>query len=141
VSKQLKAKCWSLFSRYIRIKHADKDGICTCITCGVKKPWKELQAGHFIDSRNNSVLFDERLVFPQCVGCNMFKKGNKVKYTLFMLKKHTKKQVEEMYNLKFKTRKISDAEYLEMIDELKDKLVALDMGYKGGSVSPKKGMK
>ncbi len=36
---------------------------------------------------------------------------------------------------------LPDADYLEMIDDLKDKLVALDMRYNGGSVSPRKGIK
>ena len=116
-------------SRYIRLKHADKDGNCKCVTCGIVKPWKELQAGHFVDSRNLTVLFDEELIYPQCVACNMFKHGNKVEYTLFMLRKgYSAEEITEMVNKKFKTRKISDAEYLEMIDDLEDKLVGLAMG-------------
>ena len=87
-----------------------------------------MQSGHFIDSRNNTVLFDEKLVFPQCVACNMFKKGNKVNYTLFMLRQgYSAEEITEMVNKKFKTKKISDGEYLDMIDDLKDKLVALDI--------------
>ena len=128
MSRKLKAKAWKLFSTYIRRKYADRDGMVSCVTCGVRKHWKDgIQAGHFIDSRNNSILFQEDLTFPQCCSCNMFKKGNKVKYTLFMLKKYTKKQVEEMSNLKFKTKKITDDDYLELIDDLQDKLIGLDI--------------
>ena len=133
---KLKIKAWRLFSTYIRRKNADRNGNVTCVTCGVQKPWKEMQAGHFIDSRNNSVLFNEDLVHPQCPACNMFKKGNKVKYTLFMLKKGwTEKEIEEMTTLKFATKKITEEDYQEMIEELQDKLVGLDMRYDGGSVS------
>ena len=128
MSKMLKKKAWALFSKYIRLKNADKDGKCTCVTCGRKDHWKNFQAGHFIDSRNNTVLFDESLVFPQCCACNMFKHGNKVEYTLFMLKKgYSAEEITEMVNRKFKTKKISDTEYIEMIEDLKDKLVGLDI--------------
>lgn len=44
---KLKKKLWTLFSEYIRRLYSHDD-ICECVTCGVKKHWKELQAGHFI---------------------------------------------------------------------------------------------
>ena len=128
VKSKLKTKAWNLFSKYIRLRDADKEGYCTCCTCGKKMHYKEAQAGHFIDSRNNTVLFDENLVHAQCVGCNMFKKGNKVNYTLFMMRKgYTAEDITEMVNKKFKTKKITEEDYHELIEELKDKLVGLDM--------------
>ena len=131
--KNLKAVAWGLFSQYIRRKYADENGFVKCVTCGVVRHWKDrMQAGHFVDSRNNSVLFSEELVFPQCVSCNLFKKGNKVAYTLFMLEKHTKKEVEKMLTKKFKVKKITEDEYLLLIEDIKDKLVGLDMKDIGG---------
>lgn len=126
---KLKDKAWKLFSKYIRLKHADKDGYVACVTCGVKKPWNDgMQAGHFVDSRSNSVLFDEELVYPQCVGCNMFKGGSKIEYTLFMLRKgYSAEDVTDMVNRKHKPKKITEDDYHALIDELEDKLVTLDI--------------
>lgn len=124
--KTKKEKTWDLFSKYIRRFYADENGMEACCTCGVVKHWKEMQAGHFVDSRNNSVLFNELLVHPQCVGCNLYKNGNKIRYTLFMKRKYglTDEQIEELDNLKFATKKI---DIDEIFEEYKDKLVGLDI--------------
>lgn len=47
-----------------------------------------MQAGHGIGGRHNYLLFDEELVFAQCVGCNIFKRGNYGEYALVLIKKH-----------------------------------------------------
>ena len=128
--KKQKKKAWTIFSIYIRRKYADSNGYVRCVTCGAIKHWKQgMQAGHFIDSRNNSVLFDERLVHPQCVGCNMFKRGNKVKYTLFMLKKYTQDEIEGFFALKYKIKKMTKADYEEIEKTYKRKVEELDNGF------------
>ena len=40
VSK-LKKKLDAIFSKYIRLKDADKNGYVKCYTCGVKKYWEK----------------------------------------------------------------------------------------------------
>lgn len=126
--KWYKEQAWKIFSKYIRRKYSDKDGYAECVTCGEKKHWKELQAGHFIDSRNNTVLFCEEIVFPQCVGCNLYKSGNKVEYTLFMLKRgYTTEQIEEFVSMKHRTKKMGIADYQELIDKYTDLNVGLDV--------------
>lgn len=47
-----------------------------------------MQAGHGIGGRSNAVLFDERLVKPQCMGCNIFGRGQ---YRIF-----TRKLIDEL---------------------------------------------
>jgi len=119
--QKLKEDAWSLFSLYIRLKYADRNGYVTCVTCGTTKHYKEMQAGHFIDSRNNSVLFNEMLVHPQCYSCNCIKHGNKVAYTVFMMGRYdlTMIQVEELDNLKFKVSKWKAGEVQEIHDVYK----------------------
>ena len=86
---KLKKDAWDAFSKYIRAR----DCLLTqgsldygsCITCGRVYPFKELQAGHFVDSRTKPVLFNEDLVHAQCFGCNIKKKGNKDSYTPKMI--------------------------------------------------------
>lgn len=115
-----KDAAWTAFSRYIRLASADDNGNVQCVTCGIVKHWtgESMQAGHFIDSRNNTVLFDERIVFCQCYSCNVPKKGNKVAYTIFMHKLgYTMEEIEEFESLKFKTKKMSTADFVDVKEE------------------------
>lgn len=70
IQKQ-KKKTWEWCSRYIRLKHADSDGICECYTCGKKYHWKQIQAGHGLSGRTNNILFNEDIIRPQCSFCNV----------------------------------------------------------------------
>ncbi|MCK9370652.1 recombination protein NinG [Candidatus Dojkabacteria bacterium] len=106
-----KDKAWKEFSRYIRVKYANDCGCAKCVTCNSLMHWKDLQAGHFIDGRGGAVLFNEKIVFPQCCKCNVFLKGNKVSYTLFMLKSHTQEEIAEFEGLKFLTKKRTVKDY------------------------------
>lgn len=91
-----KKKAWEQMSIYIRRKYADWRGYVKCITCGEVKQWKQMQGGHFIPGRRNSIIFDERNVHPQCVGCNMFKAGNPVKYFRFMQQTYGEDVIKEL---------------------------------------------
>ena len=81
--RTLKARCWKLFSEYVRRKYADSGGRARCYTSGVVAHWKDLQCGHAIGGRHNAVLFDEEICRPQSVGENVFKRGN---YPVFVTK-------------------------------------------------------
>lgn len=71
--KKLHRQAWQLFSEYVRKK---SKGIC--FTCGVKKDWKEMDAGHYIHGRLD---YDERNVNSQCVRCNRYLHGNLGRYS------------------------------------------------------------
>lgn len=95
VSK-LKAEADKVFSSYIRQKYADSSGYVTCVTCGVAKPIKEMQAGHYEKRSVNSLRFDERNVHPQCPGCNVFKQGNYPRYATFMINRYGQEILDEL---------------------------------------------
>jgi hypothetical protein len=128
-----KKKAWSQVSQYVRRSAADFQGYVSCVTCGTKKHWKEMHAGHFIDSRNNTVLFDARLIHPQCFRCNSKQMGclagNKIQYVLFMKRTYgyTDEQIEEFDRMKFQSKKITIFDCQEIIDDFTDKLIALDL--------------
>ncbi len=71
----------AIFSQYIRLKYADKDGIVACFTCGNKKHWTLMQNGHYIKRGHLCLRFDERNCRPQDHDCNEFKAGNLAEYT------------------------------------------------------------
>lgn len=123
--KILKDKVWNRFSKYIRLKFADENGYCTCVTCGVKKPWEEMQAGHFIPGRTNSVLFVEEIIHPQCPSCNIFKGGNYVEYTIYMIDMYGRDKVDEFRQLKNQTKKITITELEDMYHEYETKIKEL----------------
>lgn len=81
----LKKKAWKLLSFYVRTKDVDKRGRAQCFTCGIKKPWKKMHAGHFVQGRRPSILFELDIIRVQCVGCNRFRHGNLNVFTPLMI--------------------------------------------------------
>lgn len=126
--QKAKEAAWAAFSIYIRtrdcIRFSGDPTLGKCVTCNIAKPFKELQAGHFIQGRGNAVLFDDRLVYSQCFGCNgnppRGKGGNYVEYFLFMLREgYTNEELEEFNNLKSTTIKYKIHEFIELKEEFK----------------------
>ncbi len=123
-TSQLKKELDTIFSEYIRRKYSDDSGYVKCITCGVQKHWKEMQASHFISRSHLSLRFDFRNVFPACVGCNVFKNGNIPSYAVFLEKKFGHGIIQE---LEKEGRKITkDFPYQKYIKEIKEKLAKLN---------------
>lgn len=69
------------FSRYIRIREANANGIAECYTCGKTEHWTKLQCGHYIKRSDTLLRWDSRNARTQCVECNCNKHGNVEKYT------------------------------------------------------------
>jgi hypothetical protein len=69
------------FSRYIRIREADLNGICECYTCGKKDHWTKLQLGHYIKRGETLLRWDSRNAKVQCPECNCGTYGNMDVYT------------------------------------------------------------
>ena len=118
-----KKKAWDLLSKVKRyVDWNDGNGNNVCYTCGAIKPAKEMQAGHLLDSRCNSILFDERGLKPQCPGCNLFKSGNKEVYIPKFIDEYGRELYDELVAQKHQIRKISRSEYEEMIEGYKERL-------------------
>jgi NAD-dependent SIR2 family protein deacetylase len=111
-----------LMQKYVRMKAADRDGYCQCVTCGIKKPWKEMQGGHFISRKWTATKLLEENIHPQCPYCNGPLRGNMIQYTLFMQDTYGREFVEELEILKHKTRKYTRAEIEEYKQELMEKI-------------------
>lgn len=97
---KLKKELDTFFSRFIRLKYSDKNGMAECYTCGIKKPWKEQQNGHFISRANLKYRFDEENCRCQCVSCNVFKNGNYIIYTQKMQQELGMEKVAEMTSIR-----------------------------------------
>jgi len=110
-----------VFSQYIRLSNADKNGYCTCVTCSKKFHWKEIQAGHFMSRKHYSIRWDERNVKPQCVACNVYRAGEQYKYSLYLGNNLSQKLLKESREL----RKFTNIELEEMISDYSDRLKKL----------------
>ena len=121
-SINLKEKLDKVFSLYIRLHNSDENGFCTCYTCGKVAHYKEMQNGHFWSRTHLSTRFNEDNCKVQCVGCNIFKKGNYIVYTKKLLKELGEEKFNELEQLKNSTVKISKAEYEEMIKHYTQKI-------------------
>ncbi len=98
-----------VFSQYIRLSNADKNGICTCVTCGKKYHWKQIQAGHFMSRKHYSTRWVEDNVKPQCYGCNVMQQGQQYRFSKYLGNNLS----EELYNkskevVKFTTDELQD---------------------------------
>lgn len=81
-------KLWSWFSKYIRLRDADKDGNCSCFTCGRVGHWKQFDCGHGIGRQHKATKYNEMNNHAQCKKCNGFEEGRKDVYS---------KRVDEIY--------------------------------------------
>lgn len=94
----VKSNAWRAFSQYIRLRDCLRTTGTPdrgeCFTCGVEKPFKELQAGHFRPGRHYSNLFSEEGVHAQCKQCNLWKYGNELEYRKAIIKLYGKRYDE-----------------------------------------------
>jgi len=69
-----KNTAWKWFAKYIRLRDAIKTTgdvlYAKCITCGEILSIEDMDAGHGIPGRMNSILFNEDIVHAQCRHCN-----------------------------------------------------------------------
>jgi hypothetical protein len=129
-TKRLKKTAWDLCSLYIRLKYADPDGNCECISCGNKYYWRTvkegrtiliqgIQAGHLVPGRKLGILFDERGIFPQCYNCNIRLKGNVHEYVAGMVKEfgkeYTDNLIEELRRESKQPTKYNSTDYENLI--------------------------
>ena len=106
-----------VFSKYIRLKDS-KNGIGTCVTCGKKDHWKNLQAGHFMSRKHYSTRWDENNVKIQCAACNVFRYGEQ-----FLFSKYLGNNLsEELLDKSRRLVKFTNIELEEMILHYSNKL-------------------
>ena len=129
MQKSKKEKAWEQFSRFIRIRDAIKTtGTITharCITCGVVLPIVEMDAGHAIKGRHNSILFLEELCHAQCVNCNRYSDGKYDEFKYILVDIHGQEKWEEWEALKRKSVKYTDSDYENLRVTYRNKAEAL----------------
>jgi uncharacterized C2H2 Zn-finger protein len=110
-----------IFSKYIRLRDADDNGYCRCISCGKVFHWKDGDAGHYINRKHMSVRWDEMNVHAQCRACNRFDEGNGPGYTQGLMKKYGPEVLDLLLYKKFQTSKLTDFEVECLIKHYNEK--------------------
>lgn len=118
----------AVFSEYIRLRNADKNGNVTCFTCGKVEYWKRkgMQAGHFQSRKHYATRWDEINVQVQCSGCNVFKYGEQYKFALNLDKKFGDGTAEELFIKAKEIVKFSTKELETLITYYKDQVKLLN---------------
>ncbi len=118
VSKLMK-ECDRLFSLKVRQLNASFDGTQKCYTCGNANHWKKLHNGHYLSRFYKSARWDKDNCRPQCMMCNLWKRGDPITFRQNLIKEIGEKRVlavEAKRNVSFKLTR----EFLtNLIEELK----------------------
>lgn len=119
--KKLKKDAWDAFSEHLRRFYADNEGNCTCVTCGAVKPWKQMQAGHGVRGRGGYVLFNKKIVRPQCYYCNIVMKGRYDDFMYYLVEIEKSLTADEYFDIKresMKTHKLTRQDYERILNEM-----------------------
>jgi len=129
---KLKGEVWILFSDYIR----KRDCLRTtgdidwgkCITCETLRKRGELDAGHFIQGRMNSILFDETCVHAQCRRCNRFRGGEPLKYRRAIIRLYGEGYDVELEEKAMETKGFTREELTELKKYFQSGIKELEQG-------------
>ena len=119
--KTPRTKALDTLQKLVRLKAADDNGYCQCVTCGKIDHYKSMDAGHYIPKGHSSYwsLVEEN-IHPQCKGCNGFgmKYGTAAnQYTLYMVDTYGRDFVDDMERKKKTEQKYYKRDYEDMIKE------------------------
>lgn len=112
---QLKKKADKVFSLYIR--HRDStDGYAKCFTCGVLKPIAQMQNGHFVSRRVNTLRYDELNCNAQCYSCNVMNHGDLYNYAKKLDEWYGDGTADGLHALRHSTHKFTIDELQKIIE-------------------------
>ena len=123
---KLKKEAWDLLSKIVRITYANSRGYVTCYTCGAIKHWKEMQAGHAIPGRTESVLLDEEILRPQDSACNVWKNGMHHIFTTKLIEERGMDWWREKLLQSNRVKKWDRVELEKLIERYKSRLKELE---------------
>ena len=125
----LKKKADKLWSEYVRRSNADEYGMVQCYTCpstNERIHWKAIQNGHFVSRTHTSTRFHKKNCKPQCIACNVWRRGNPSEFARNLVKEYGPEVLDELHELRNTTVKMRVSDYEELIEELKQQLANLE---------------
>jgi hypothetical protein len=86
--RKLTLKADRIFSKYIRLRGADSNGMVKCFTCGKILYWMESDCGHFCKRQHKKTRYSEVNCQVQCKTCNWLMQGNDIEFYARLSKKY-----------------------------------------------------
>jgi hypothetical protein len=127
--KELVKKLDKVFSLFVRLIHADKDGMVTCYTSGKRLHFKEAHAGHFLSRKFYVTRWDEKNVKVQSYAENIHSKGNPIEFQRRLENEFGREVIAKLIDKKYSPYKLQRIElqmmiedYTVKVNELKTKL-------------------
>ncbi len=71
---------WPVFSRYIRLRDTNSEGIGKCFTCNLMRYWRDADCGHGAGRQHKGTKYNEQNNHLQCKKCNGFEGGMREVY-------------------------------------------------------------
>jgi MinD superfamily P-loop ATPase len=105
----------TIFSKYIRLRNADANGMVSCISCGKVQHWKDVDCGHFVNRKHMSLRFNEINCQTQCRYCNRFCEGDAWNFAQGLIKKYGDGTIEKLMAAKNQSVKFTQFEIDELV--------------------------
>ena len=112
--KGLVKKLDRVFSLYIRQRHKLNE-IVQCVTCGTRKHWKEVDAGHFVSRKHYATRWNSENVHVQCKYCNGFKAGQNYLMGKYIDRTYGEGKADELIQKSREIKKFTNIDLQEMI--------------------------
>lgn len=122
---QLTKKLDAIFSLFIRLEGANKQGMVKCFTCDGVHHYKAIQNGHFQSRRFMSTRFDPFNCAPQCYACNVGMSGMQYEFGKRIDIKYGQGIADLIVQKSKIVHKFSPEEMVEMIEYFKEKVDSL----------------
>ena len=119
---KLREEAAVLLQKLVRMKAADENGFATCVTCGKRQHYTEMDGGHFISRGWKATKLVEENVHPQCKGCNQYASGKHDDYALYMVDTYGIEMVRELNDKKRELCKQNRIELEEIKLELRARI-------------------
>jgi len=123
IDPKLKKELDNWVSKYVRLVYADEKGFVSCYTCGIIKPYKEMQCGHWIPRNHTCTRWELKNLRPQCAGCNVWGGGKYDEFAVRLGKEGIK--IADLVKLKHSICKIDNQWIREKIDFYKQEVKKL----------------
>lgn len=121
--KTIKRKLDDAFSKYIRWRAADSDGMVKCVTCNKIAHVTEMQNGHFQSRKHHSIRWHKYgNCNVQCYACNISNKGEQWLHGRYIDKHYGEGTSEQLYERSKEKRKFTIDELIQLEKYYKEKV-------------------
>jgi tRNA(Ile)-lysidine synthase TilS/MesJ len=123
--RQLQKKLDRIFSEFIRLRDADKNGYVRCITCGKVYFWRDIDNGHYCERARFSTRFNEQNCHGQCKNCNWTHEGQKMIYREKLVELYGAQEVKKLETISQISGGDDSISLMYKIEEYQQKVKAL----------------